>query len=575
MPRKKHPFINRANAKTYQLVPDRGEGSEENTPVLVPVQPSASSSDPANSSDARENISSPAEGVDGESLLASYRKADFEFGDIGLPNDGYDYAKHFKTIGGGGGVFMDAATGLPNPEAVTGRSSDARSAPLNSKDGVVLKEEAEKADSGGMKRETWRRKEDIIQHQKAIEAIKLERQKKKDIDVVFAALESDVELDSGNAEHNTLDLEQFLVKDSDDDGILPDDFITIAGITMNNGNAQKGKFDGILEQYREPRLLDQQFEIFMKGYEFPDNDEEEEYFPSTDLPETDDLTDFQAHMTTEEREALGEDFLKDFSGLKVSEGDVKVDDSSTTQHGNQDDDISALNDSSEDVLKRAAEYQEFADAEFERGMTGLLESYNRVSAVDALDAIEGVDVALEAMARVEAEELAKIEQRVKDGLDEDSDGHDSELESKFDEMFKQPDEKWDCESIISTYTNLENHPSVIDAPVGRKRRPVQKQAVIRLDPRTQAPADYMPTLGVVSGAGPADFGSRREGARDIQARSRSESKEEKKARKLAVKEAARERRALKSEMKKAFGFEHVKQSRHASAMGTSKVAVQF
>lgn len=46
-------------------------------------------------------------------------------------------------------------------------------------------------------------------------------------------------------------------------------------------------------------------------------------------------------------------------------------------------------------------------------------------------------------------------------------------------------EAWDCESILSTYSNLNNHPALI-----REARP----PTIRLDPRTGAPraADAVP-----------------------------------------------------------------------------------
>jgi protein LTV1 len=38
------------------------------------------------------------------------------------------------------------------------------------------------------------------------------------------------------------------------------------------------------------------------------------------------------------------------------------------------------------------------------------------------------------------------------------------------EQVTQPEEQWDCESIISTYSNLENHPTMLDQT--RRRRPI-------------------------------------------------------------------------------------------------------
>lgn len=571
MPRKKHPFINRAKARTYQLVHRAGADSDNVAPVLVPVETSASSLNQTGLNADDLGAYQRMEEIDGEALV-SYRKADFELGEFGFADDGYDYSKHFKTIGGSGGVFMDAVTGMPNPEAVTGESR-ARGAAASATDIILLKEDIDKLATEDVGMETWRRKEDFLRHQKAIEAIKKERKRNKDLDQVIAALDSDGELDSNDVEEDGIDIDELLLQ-SDDDGILEDDFIATANKANDIVEDTKDQLDGVLEEYREPRLLDEQFEKFMKGYAYPDNEEDgdEDYFPSADLADVNDLGEFEAHLTNEEMENVFDKngLLDGFSGLKITVEEEK----DTLQDRDQNDHLAALPGPSDAAVSRTAEFQEFADAEFERGMKGLLDSYNRVSAVEALEAIDGVDVALEAIARAEEQEKAKIDQRINDGLDEESDGHDSELEAKLDEMFAEPEEKWDCETILSTYSNLDNHPSVIDAPIRRKQRSVQKQPVIRLDPRTQAPADYMP-MSMSGGGGPMDFGSRREGGQEVHTRSRNESKEQKKARKAAVKEAARERRALKSEMKKAFGSEQNKQSRHATAMGTSKVAVQF
>jgi protein LTV1 len=40
-----------------------------------------------------------------------------------------------------------------------------------------------------------------------------------------------------------------------------------------------------------------------------------------------------------------------------------------------------------------------------------------------------------------------------------------EIHDELDEKFKPaPRDKWDCESIVSTYSNLENHPTMIKRP---------------------------------------------------------------------------------------------------------------
>jgi len=128
--------------------------------------------------------------------------------------------------------------------------------------------------------------------------------------------------------------------------------------------------------------------------------------------------------------------------------------------------------------------------------------------------------------------------------------------------------QWDCETVVSTYSNLENRPSVIDEGVGRARRrpPPPAPAVeeearpIRLG-KTGLPVDYLPHArrGEADEAGgSSDGGSEGEeegqGARDWRAdtRRKGETAEEKRARKAAVKEGRREARAEKKETRKTF-----------------------
>ncbi|KAJ1301539.1 hypothetical protein OPQ81_008787 [Rhizoctonia solani] len=128
-------------------------------------------------------------------------------------------------------------------------------------------------------------------------------------------------------------------------------------------------------------------------------------------------------------------------------------------------------------------------------------------------------------------------------------------------------DRWDCETILSTYSNLENHPRLI---LARDRRPVPR---IQLHPKTGLPS--------VTGDGDQhDVCSTRRNIRPntsareeilgetaaelVQktvARPRNESKEEKKARKEAVRNQKQIRRAEKSAMKEAFANERKAQQR--------------
>ena len=93
--------------------------------------------------------------------------------------------------------------------------------------------------------------------------------------------------------------------------------------------------------------------------------------------------------------------------------------------------------------------------------------------------------------------------------------------------------KWDCESIISTYSNLYNRPKVVNDDgfsVKSKLKPKRgSRKVMFGSALKELEADYQKER--VAERAPAP-----------KARSKNESKEDKKLRKQAVKEAKRERR---------------------------------
>lgn len=56
---------------------------------------------------------------------------------------------------------------------------------------------------------------------------------------------------------------------------------------------------------------------------------------------------------------------------------------------------------------------------------------------------------------------------------------------------------WDCETVVSTYSNFDNHPAKIGAPGLSKLRPklhdVDKAGIIRLGGKQRLPVDYLPS----------------------------------------------------------------------------------
>ena len=122
-------------------------------------------------------------------------------------------------------------------------------------------------------------------------------------------------------------------------------------------------------------------------------------------------------------------------------------------------------------------------------------------------------------------------------------------------------EEWDCESVLSLRSNLDNHPGTIETPSSRRRReraarpegeggnePGVLQGGIRLSNRHGIAVDFLER-----GPGRGDreeHGRFGEGAG--KAREKAETAEDKKARKAAVKAAQREARAAKKELKTLF-----------------------
>ncbi|KAM7419854.1 hypothetical protein PAMA_016793 [Pampus argenteus] len=142
--------------------------------------------------------------------------------------------------------------------------------------------------------------------------------------------------------------------------------------------------------------------------------------------------------------------------------------------------------------------------------------------------------------------------------EEEEDEEEEEMETL---VIKAPDEKWDCETIISTYSNIYNRPKVIQDP----------PKPIRVSNKTGLPLDVLPAKGLT-----AKQAERMTRINDsdlprvsTQPRSKEESKEERKARKQAIKEERKERRVEKKANKMAFKEEKVRQEKQLSNLRTN------
>ncbi|KAJ3571563.1 hypothetical protein NP233_g3672 [Leucocoprinus birnbaumii] len=118
------------------------------------------------------------------------------------------------------------------------------------------------------------------------------------------------------------------------------------------------------------------------------------------------------------------------------------------------------------------------------------------------------------------------------------------------------EDRWDCETILTTYSNLENHPRIIRVTNSRH---VPK---ISLDPKTGFPlVDVLSNNQIRRTLPPeddSDYDTETENTvnkRTTISRPRNESKDDKKARKAAAKAEKQNRRAEKRETKEQFAAE--------------------
>ncbi|XP_060940265.1 protein LTV1 homolog [Limanda limanda] len=130
-------------------------------------------------------------------------------------------------------------------------------------------------------------------------------------------------------------------------------------------------------------------------------------------------------------------------------------------------------------------------------------------------------------------------------------------------VVQAPEEKWDCETIISTYSNIYNRPKLIEDP--------PKPKTIRVSSKTGIPLDVLPARGLT-----AKQAERMTMINDsdlprvsTQPRSKEESKEERKTRKQGIKEERKERRAEKKANTVAFKEEKLRQTKQMLNLRTN------
>lgn len=600
MPTKKRAFIERSRARTYEVVyrplADRRDGPDR----VLRALPRCNASDPSapDAGDAGDSFAyeapvkkaSSQEGAGGVGSIDAaaweeeyaQKRATFELGEYGLPDDGYDYSKHFKIIGGSGAVFV-------------------------AKSGETSADGATEIVAGG---DEFRGREDMRRKETVLEKLSQERQDDPELDEVLAALESsDDETRSGEKHRHEESEEEEAVEpganparqhvlddaSGESDLDLEDEFVALARrVPGENQDAVLAVEETLAVQEvatRKKRLLDDKFDQLMSCY-----DEES--------------------GSDNDGDGVVEGICNDTSIVASGDDDYDgdADDCGTSCEGislNREMDADMLAELAADLPNNVSR----ADNDIDRAMEALVGEYKRATveetyfgpnSVRAPEAIAGVRKAaaqhFERGPETSPTDLRSLDSRGNtiaslEGFNGDEDCRErdeaihksvsaADSDDGYDVVQGRVAERWDCETVLSTYSNLDNHPSIIGEDTGHRRKRTQrKEAIIRLDPRTSAPIDYMPASrrNLLSndtdhqGISDEDdlFPRTNVAAAHVPVRDKNEGKEAKRLRKERAKVAARARRQEKKDSKLAFASEFKKQDNHGTKMGKSKVLVHF
>merc|ERR1711934_580668 len=278
-----------------------------------------------------------------------------------------------------------------------------------------------------------------------------------------------------------------------------------------------------------------------------------------------DLTDCFGNAIKLQRDDVeydSDEYCSDISGEAYSDdddgSDCRTEFTMTTSRRLRGEQGRMLDDRFEQLLKDEYGDEDCGELEEEDTMIGALEATS----------LEG-NKALEAMLDEYIENSSDID-LAKVGLDKKwKNLSEAELirleesnnqESKVKMGGKEPEreEEWDCETIVSTYSNIYNHPKALDQPR------------IQITKKTGVALGYLPSSMYKKQAPQQDEEEEDEDEEEEEeevvnmgAKRRGETKEEKKARKAALKDLKRVRREHKKDLKNEFKKESEIQKKEA------------
>lgn len=172
--------------------------------------------------------------------------------------------------------------------------------------------------------------------------------------------------------------------------------------------------------------------------------------------------------------------------------------------------------------------------------------------------------------------LKRLEHNPKLGLEASDDEGEYEMLEVEDE---EEQKRWDCETILTTYSNLENHPRLISESITLKGLAKKRKQQIQLSQKSGLPLNVIPTRQKQEEQvedSEDEYTDEEEDANEGRARPKKETKEEKALRKKLVKQIKQEKRTQKKAMKEAFKNEEREQTKVLTQQqGSRKIIIKY
>lgn len=537
----KKKFIDKKSATTFVVLSRGGSGdgpgdSGVGEKVFVPVKPPNFPRDKKWRPQITLDDRSSKEALGDESALlqggragevgaqvGNFRADDFSLGEYGFPDDGYDYSQHFAPMGGGQFFAaahlgdVTAANRLAKGEEK--KKDDGAAAPASQAAGTRAAPPPTQPDFSVV--DAVGAGDRIYEHPAAAAAAQ-------------AASAKAAEDRFADAESEEAEVLRALESSDDDqpedkDWVLNDDFLAAA----------QGKPAPEASGARGVRFADASFS----------DDDDDDSFRDDDDDDGESYTDsdegFRGGHASSSRQGVTQ-----FEERRGGALDDYLEHMMEREYNDEQ-----LGEGPEELLHASSALR---GTVFANDLGSVLDEYldgRKLRSTDAYHIGEELD----------EEQKKKTLELAKKALEKD--GDDDVV--YVDQVVEDP--QWDCASILSTYSNLANHPQVLKddtlkpkAPKGKSAKPLKFADQAALDEKGKD--EEQKTGNAAEGQeGEADAGG------DLvvnkgQARPREETAEEKKARKAAIKEERRLARAAKKQLKGAYKAEASSQKRHVDSV---------